>query len=84
MSLVMKEWYGISTHFVIIFGLGVATGWYLSGDDRGEAEAAVTASLNQIRAAQGEQQPVLVSDNDNYQFMQNWCAANFGNQENKQ
>ena len=74
MSLVMKEWYGISTHFVIIFGLGVATGWYLSGGD----EAAVTASLHQIKAIQGEQQPVLVSDNDSYQFMQNWCAANFG------
>ena len=76
MSLVMKEWYGISTHFVIIFGLGMATGWYLSGGD----EAAVTASLNQIKAIQGEQQPVLVSDNDSYQFMQNWCAANFGKQ----
>ncbi|MBJ6610602.1 MAG: hypothetical protein JG718_09615 [Candidatus Thiothrix moscowensis] len=74
MSLVMKEWYGISTHFAIIFCLGVATGWYISGGD----EAAVTASLNQIKAVQGEQQPVLVSDNDSYQFMQNWCAANFG------
>lgn len=76
MGYVMKEWYGISIHFLIVFGVGVVVG--MSIDSHDPASDAQAQLNQQLQPTVTTTQPALISDEDSYAFMRNWCAANFG------
>lgn len=71
MGLVMREWYGISIHLLTVFCIGVAVGMSVTADDIPSAGQPVQAQPT------AQQQPAIMSDKESYQFMKNWCAANF-------
>lgn len=77
MSLVMREWYGIFWHFLFVFTAGVLVGWlYLGSADQAAIEAISPAMGTNV-----SQPTALVTDQASHEFMQNWCAVNFGTGE---
>ncbi|OQX14569.1 MAG: hypothetical protein BWK73_09240 [Thiothrix lacustris] len=73
----MREWYGILWHFLLVFGAGVLVGWlYLGSANESTIEASSPALGTNVNQPQA-----LVTDQESHQFMQNWCAVNFGQGE---
>jgi hypothetical protein len=70
MGFVMGEWYAISGHLLLVFGIGFGAGcWFMSDGDKPVVPNTNTQQVEYHETDAGMAQ----SD-----FMRRWCAANYG------